>query len=76
MPCRDVPYAGNVRPRKLVRRRDLLSLLPAALPLPAATPTCFGIETLRLKLGSDYRDVIYFIQTRGAHSGIGEVARF
>jgi hypothetical protein len=56
MPCRDVPYTGYVRPRKLVGRRDLLSLLPTSLPLPAATPTRFGIETLRLKLGSDYRE--------------------
>lgn len=67
-----------------MRRRDLVSLLPAAvLPLPAAPTTRFRIETVRLKLlhtwtttmsSSDYRDVIYFMLSRGAHSGIGEGA--
>ena len=66
-----------------MRRRDLLSLLlPASLP-GAATSTRFRMETVRLKLrhtwtttmsSSDYRDVIYFMLTRGARSGIGEGA--
>lgn len=56
--------------------------LPAPLPA-AAVSTRFRIETMRLKLrhtwtttmsSSDYRDVIYFMLTRGAHSGIGEGA--
>ena len=68
-----------------MRRRDLLYLFPAALPgsALAATPTRFRMETVRLKLrhtwtttmsSSDYRDVIYFMLTRGARSGIGEGA--
>jgi L-Ala-D/L-Glu epimerase len=66
-----------------MRRRSLLALLPAALPLPAATATRFRLETVRLNLrhtwtttmsSSDYRDVIYFMLSRGAHSGIGEGA--
>lgn len=68
-----------------MRRRDLLSLLPAsALSLPAAPLTTrVQIETLRLELihtwtttmsSSDYRDVIYFMLSRGAHSGVGEGA--
>ena len=67
-----------------MRRRDLLGLLlPAALPMPAATATRFRIETVRLNLlhtwtatmsSSTTRDVIYFLLTRGAHSGIGEGA--
>ena len=66
-----------------MRRRDLLGLLPAALPMPAATTTRFRIETVRLNLlhtwtttmsSSTTRDVIYFLLTRGAHSGIGEGA--
>ncbi len=72
-----------------MRRRDLFSVLPGAAaalpssPAQAATPTLFRIETVRLQMrhtsttatsSSSYRDVIYFMLTRGIHSGIGEGA--
>ena len=72
-----------------MRRRDLLGSLPAAAAaaaLPAAeaaVSTRFRMETVRLNLrhtwtttmsSSNHRDVLYFLLTRGAHSGIGEGA--
>ncbi|MBM3795442.1 MAG: dipeptide epimerase [Acidobacteria bacterium] len=69
-------------------RRNLLSGLAAvAAGWPvrswAATPTRFRVESQRLALrhtwtttmsSSTHRDVIYFLLSRGAHSGIGEGA--